>query len=285
MNKLLVAGLFLGVGLSACCNREVQTSLSEELSADKNLMSAAEIDSLDKFLYKKVLPTGVDLLFDDFMYLFSTDYDFQKQRINFPITFSSYKDSPVQIEADEWEHDNLLMGHTSYTLMFDKKSEMEIVGDSTCHAAEVEWYDMDRNELKVYSFERKNGVWMMEAIDLLSLDNLPERDFIDFYEKFVNDSLYQAKHVKNPLTFVTVDPDDDSSVLKTTLDLNQWFAFQPVLPSGFLSNIRLGKRGNKASNFKIVSIKGSGNGLSCTLFFRKGSNREWMLYKYEDVSV
>lgn len=34
--------------------------------------------------------------------------------------------------------------------------------------------------------------------------------------RFVTDSLYQSKHIADPLQFVTIDPDDEFAILETT---------------------------------------------------------------------
>ena len=56
------------------------------------------------------------------------------------------------------------------------------------------------------------------------------KNFVEFFGHFAADSLFQSKRVCEPLAFITTDPDDDFSILETTLDLNQWFAFKPGLP-------------------------------------------------------
>ncbi|MDE6161926.1 MAG: DUF4348 domain-containing protein, partial [Bacteroides sp.] len=87
-----------------------------------------------------------------------------------------------------------------------------------------------------------------------------------------------------PLAFVTTDPDDDFSILETTLDLNQWFAFKPGLPTDRLSNVNYGQRNDDDSPTKILALKGIGNGFSNILYFRRKAG-EWELYKFEDTSI
>ena len=77
---------------------------------------------------------------------------------------------------------------------------------------------------------------------------------------------------------------DDFSILETTLDLNQWFAFKPVLPVDRLSNINYGQRNDDDSPTKILALKGIGNGFSNILYFRRKAG-EWELYKFEDTSI
>ena len=88
----------------------------------------------------------------------------------------------------------------------------------------------------------------------------------------------------NPLIFVTSDPDDDFSILETTIDHNQWFAFRPSLPVERLSNINYGQSNDWDSSTKILALKGVGNGFSNLLYFRKETGK-WILYKFEDTSI
>ena len=109
-------------------------------------------------------------------------------------------------------------------------------------------------------------------------------NFVDFYTRFVTDSLYQSRHIADPLQFVTIDPDDEFAILETTLDVNQWYAFRPPLPADRLSNINYGQRNEDNSNTKILKVNGIGNGYSNVFYFRRRGG-EWELYKYEDTSI
>ena len=114
---------------------------------------------------------------------------------------------------------------------------------------------------------------------------LPAKNrFVDFYTRFVTDSLYQSEHIANPLQFVTIDPDDEFAILETTLDVNQWYAFRPSLPADKLSNINYGQKNEDNSNTKILKVNGIGNGYSNVFYFRRRGG-EWKMYKYEDTSI
>ena len=102
--------------------------------------------------------------------------------------------------------------------------------------------------------------------------------------RFVTDSVYQSRHIREPLEYITIDPDDEFSILETTLDLNQWYAFRPVLPVDKLSNINYGQKNSDYSNTKILKVNGIGNGYTNIFYFRRHRG-EWELYKYEDTSI
>ena len=113
---------------------------------------------------------------------------------------------------------------------------------------------------KKYYFEKDNGFWSLDSLDYKPLEGKNNEGFIEFFVKFASDSIYQASCISRSLAFVTADPDDDFSVIETSLDLNQWFAFKPDLPTEKLSNINYGQRQLTNSNKKILAIKGIDNG-------------------------
>ena len=98
------------------------------------------------------------------------------------------------------------------------------------------------------------------------------------------DSVYEGEHIHEPLQFITIDPDDEFSILETTLDRVRWFAFRPALPADKLSNINYGQRNEDLSTTKILKVNGVSNGYSNIFYFRKRKG-EWELYRYEDSSM
>lgn len=232
---------------------------------------------------EKPLPPEADELFDDFIFNYASDQDLQRERTVFPLPY--YKiDTPLKIEQEHWRHDTLFANESYYTLLFDKEKDMDLVGDTTLKSVQVEWIYLKTRMVKRYYFERIKGRWMLEAINLRHLEKDDNVDFVAFYTKFVTDSVYQSNHIHNPLQFITIDPDDDFSILETQLDLNQWYAFRPVMPADKLSNISYGQRNADKSSTKILKVNGIGNGFSNVFYFRK-RNGDWELYKYEDTSI
>jgi hypothetical protein len=139
--------------------------------------------------------------------------------------------------------------------------------------------------MKRYYFERLYGWWKLEAIDDATMpkEDNGQEDFYEFYERFANDSVFQAERVADPLPFVAPDPDDDFQILETTIQKSQWFTFQPKLPTEVLTNVNYGQRLNRDSQTRVIELRGFGNGFSNTLYFRC-RNGEWRLTKFEDMS-
>lgn len=171
-----------------------------------------------------------------------------------------------------------------YTLLFDHEEELDLVGDTALASVQVEWIFLKDRMVRKYYFERIKGAWMLEAINQRQIEQGKSEDFVTFYSRFVTDSIYQSRHIREPLMYVTIDPDDEFSILETTLDLNQWYAFRPVLPTDKLSNINYGQKNSDGSNTKVLKVNGIGNGYTNVFYFRRQKG-VWELYKYEDTSI
>ena len=228
-------------------------------------------------------PLEADELFDDFIFNYASDDALQRKRTVFPLPYYN-RDTPVKIEERFWKHDYLFTKQNYYTLLFDNENDMDMVGDTTLKSVQVEWIYLKTRMVKKYYFERKEGMWMLEAINLRHIEEGEGENFVDFYTRFVTDSVYQSKHITTPLQFVTIDPDDEFSILETTLDVNQWYAFRPSLPTDRLSNINYGQKNEDTSRTKILKVNGIGNGYSNVFYFRRRGG-EWEMYKYEDTSI
>ena len=276
-------GFFLLVFLMSCGNKKTKmdpfatiTNLVDSASHKADTVPEVEEDNDPK-------PIEADESFDDFIYSYASDDALQRQRTKFPLSFYNV-DTPSKIEKEDWEHDYLFTQQSYYTLLFDDEDDLELVGDTALTSVQVEWIFLENRMVKKYYFERIKGAWMLEAINLRPIKQNDNENFVEFFGHFAADSLFQSKRVCEPLAFVTTDPDDDFSILETTLDLNQWFAFKPGLPADRLSNINYGQRNDDDSPTKILALKGIGNGFSNILYFRRKAG-EWELYKFEDTSI
>lgn len=280
--KRLLTGFFILVFLFSCGNRK--TKMDPFATITEMVDSAGhEADTLQQAEVKEEPePLEADELFDDFIFNYASDEALQRARTEFPLPYYN-RDTPSKIEERFWKHDYLFTKQNYYTLLFDRESDMDMVGDTALKSVQVEWIYLKTRMVKKYYFERKRGMWMLEAINLRHIEEGEGENFVDFYTRFVTDSLYQSEHIANPLQFVTIDPDDEFAILETTLDVNQWYAFRPSLPADKLSNINYGQK-NDNSNTKILKVNGIGNGYSNVFYFRRRGG-EWKMYKYEDTSI
>lgn len=284
MKQQLTGFLIMLVFLfSSCGNRK--TKMDPFITIAEMVDSAShKTDTLPQAaVEEEPQPLEADELFDDFIFNYASDEALQRERTVFPLPYYN-RDTPMKIEKRFWKHDYLFARQNYYTLLFDRESDMDMVGDTTLKSVQVEWIYLKTRMVKKYYFERKAGMWMLEAINLRHIEEGEGEDFVDFYTRFVTDSLYQSRHIDEPLQFVTIDPDDEFAILETTLDVNQWYAFRPSLPVDKLSNINYGQKNEDNSNTKILKVNGIGNGYSNVFYFRR-RNGEWKMYKYEDTSI
>jgi hypothetical protein len=268
--------LFLG-----SCNGKKGQSNAESNEISDSLQRLKE-DSLAKAA-KGPSRTGADELFNDFIYNFASDQTLQKQRILFPLLVTE-NNKRTYIEAKNWKHDYLFIRQKIYSVFFDREKDMDIVNDTSLNSVQVQWLYPKTHLEKQYCFKRIRGVWLLESINYTHMVKTNDEAFLDFYDHFASDSLFQAHRICQPLKFVTTDPNDDFSVIDATIDVNQWFAFKPQLPKVQISNINYGQKDTNSSMTKIVALIGVGNGFSNILHFSKKEGK-WNLTKFEDVSI
>lgn len=284
--RKLIWGLSVFALLFSCKNPKTSIDSFSTITAMSDSTGIRGGESLDEIPVDEApQPVGADELFDDFVFNYATDSLFQRQRTIFPLPYYNV-DTPLKIEKKYWKHDPLFAGQAFYTLLFDNENDMDLVGDTTLSSVQTEWIFLKTRMVKRYYFERVKGMWMLEAINLRKMEEDKEEDpsFVSFYARFAVDSLYQREHISRPLQFVTIDPDDEFSILETTLEVDQWYVFRPALPADRLSNINYGQKNEDSSSTKILKVNGLSNGYSNIFYFRKRKG-EWELYKYEDTGV
>ena len=282
MKKIIAGAILLGI-LTSCGNKKNHINPFAAITNEVDSIRQKADSSHNEKLPEEPKPIEADGSFDDFIYSFASDDALQRQRISFPLTYTKGNDKS-KIEEKYWKHDYLFTKQDFYTLFFDKEEEMDLVGNPALKSVQVEWIYPNTQMIKKYFFERIKGAWMLKSVGLQSMESKDNEDFLAFFGRFASDSVFQSRRVRNPLVFITTDPDDDFSILETTLDLNQWFAFKPQLPTDRISNINYGQRNDKNALEKIVVLKGIGNGLSNILYFQR-KDGEWELVKFEDTSV
>ena len=285
MRKLII-GLILLASMSACGRFQKKKVVEEPVVEvyDSLKAYADSIQMEEEYGDEEKVSVHVDGSFPDFMYGFSTSEKLQKKRIVFPLSYYQ-KDKKVEISKADWKFDPMFSALDSYTVLFDSEDDMDVKSDTSMHSVRVEWYYLQENRLKSYYFERKDGRWMLEAIDDAERPQPEENgkeDFIDFYEHFVNDSVFQRSRLHTPLKFVTVDPEDEFQILETVLEDGQWFAFKPNLPEKVLTNINYGQHSRGHINKKVMEVKGFSNGFVTLLYFERRQGK-WKLVQFDDA--
>lgn len=288
MSRILA--LIICVFVFCGCKQPQKTEQQNNLSVN----GVVEIDTIDislsdslqmqEIFDDKTYPEAKQMheSFDDFLIAFASDSLLQKERILFPLDYI-HNGETNQLSQASWKYDNLFLLESCYTLLFDNEDDLEAFGDTLQSEVSLDWYLLNEDVCKRFQFVSEQGMWSLKRI-IEQNRKKTKNDFVDFYTRFVNDSIYQRNHICLPLEYVTLDPDDEFSILETSLDIEQWFAFQPLLPITYLSNIDYGQQNEEASPIKILRVNGIGNGYTNVYYFRRLSN-EWELYRYEDTSM
>ena len=284
MKKLIIGICLLGC-LTSCGGGKKNTDAHEEqMEWADSIEAMADSLLVEEVEEEPVIPAAADESFADFLYNFALDERLQLRRILFPLPYymDNQKDS---ILKEDWVHDPLFSQQEFYTMLYDNLDDAELEKDTASTSVRIEWIDLKQKKMKRYYFERLYGWWKLEAIDDATMpkEETGQEDFYEFYERFANDSLFQAERVADPLPFVAPDPEDEFQILETTIQKEQWFTFQPKLPNEFLTNVNYGQRLNLNSRTRIIELRGFGNGFSNTLYFRC-RNGEWRLTRFEDLS-
>lgn len=283
MKKLVIAICLLG-GMLSCVGGKKNADTQEDALPIDTIAFVVDTLALEEVEEEPVVPASADESFADFLYNFALDEKLQRRRILFPLPYytDNRKDS---ILKENWKHDPLFSQQEFYTMLYDHLDDAELEKDTASTSVRIEWIDLKERKLKRYYFERLYGWWKLEAIDDASMpkEETGQEDFYEFYERFANDSLFQAERVADPLPFVAPDPEDEFQILETTIEKEQWFAFQPKLPGEFLTNVNYGQRLDRNSRTRIIELRGFGNGFCNTLYFRC-RNGEWKLTRFEDLS-
>ncbi len=284
--RILIIGVCLLVLMNSCGGGKPKAEPLDALTENVDSLAALadSLEAMEPMEEEPVLPPAADESFADFFYNFATDERLQKSRIVFPIPYYT-QETPTHIEKDAWEHDSLFSVLEAYTVIFDSVDDIEMEKDTALTSVKVEWIYLTTGKMKRYYFERLQGRWKLEAIDYADIPKAEstKEDFYVFYQRFANDSLFQASRLHQPLRFVAPDPEDDFQIMETTLEPGQWFAFQPVLPRETLTNVNYGQNDDIDSDTKVIEMKGFGNGFNNTLYFKRYRG-EWKLVQFEDLS-
>lgn len=227
--------------------------------------------------------SGEDGIFEEFLYEFAADTLLQMHRIHFPLPYINNMGKEHLLSEQEWPSSNLLCLTDIYHTLFEHDAEMDAERDTAMAKVDLECVDMQTGTVRTFRFEKQQGCWQLCRIVEQELASYRHREFYAFYHRFVTDSLYQSRHVNDPMTFVTVDPEDDFNIIEANIDMEQWFAFHPLSPEQLMVNVDYGVKPTRRPNRKILTCKSLGGNFNTTSYFRR-IDGEWMLTRFEDMS-
>lgn len=275
--KRFLIGFLAMAGLMFSCTGN-KTGQADETATDSvaDTSEVAETDTLELLITETPMPRAADAMFDDFIFNFAANKRLQKERIIFPLR-QTEAGQTTQIEKNHWQMEHFFMRQGYYTLLFNNEQQMALMKDTAVSEAIVEKIQLKKNRVTNYLFQRIRGAWMLKGIQVTTIPENANADFLAFYQKFVTDSAFQVKSLHETVQFVGPDPDDDFNMMEGVITPDTWEAFAPTLPAKVLYNIVYGKP-QPSGNEKIFLLRGVANGLELELRFKK-MGEKWKLMK------
>jgi len=279
MKRLLIGTLVLTALMFSCKGK--QTTGTAEAAPQDTTDSIAQqdtvpADTMEMLITQTPMPRAADELFDDFLFNFAANRKLQMERVAFPLLKVRGTDSS-RVKLGEWQMERFFMRQDFYTVLFDNEQQMELVKDTTVNLATVEKIYFNTGAVIQYMFHRIKGAWMLTEINTQPITTNRNASFLQFYHRFVTDSLFQTESLNETVEFVGPDPDDDFARMEGILTPDTWPAFAPELPDKMIYNVVYGTP-KDTTDKKIFVMRGIANGLEVEMTFRQREGR-WQLVK------
>ena len=279
MKRLLIGTLVLTALMFSCKGK--QTTGTAEAAPQDTTDSIAQqdtvpADTMEMLITQTPMPRAADELFDDFLFNFAANRKLQMERVAFPLLKVRGADSS-RVKLGEWQMERFFMRQDFYTVLFDNEQQMELVKDTTVNLATVEKIYFNTGAVIQYMFHRIKGAWMLTEINTQPITTNRNASFLQFYHKFVTDSLFQTESLNETVEFVGPDPDDDFARMEGILTPDTWPAFAPELPDKMIYNLVYGTP-KDTTDKKIFVMRGIANGLEVEMTVRQREGR-WQLVK------
>lgn len=282
MKRMVLGCLCSALAMMSCQNGGKVRGLTREsvLAQDSSFFQTDELVLTGEV---DAGPTvTMDELFDDFFFNYAGSCKMQMKRTNFPLHLSAFGTDSA-IEEDEWQYEDFFFNDDAYTVFFNREEDMELMDDTGRNSVEVQLIDATDSVLTTFHFDRQDGQWKLTRKTLSELMAMPMAGFYSFYRDFVADSTFQRRSIARPLHYITYDEgedDDSDKYIEGTLTPDQWFAFQPDMPHGVLTNILYGQQ-YPNPNRMVMLKRGVSNGLTNTFTFNRIDGK-WKLTRYEN---
>lgn len=278
----------VAIACGACDRKKTEKTGAETdtlvipVTVADTLVEEETLDTLSFSSVREKYFSGEDGIFEEFVYEFFSDTLMQKHRIRFPLSYVG-KGEERQLGEQDWASSTLFALPDIYHTLFEHDVEMDVERDTSMQKVNLECVDVKGGLVRIFFFEKQEGHWLLLRVREQDFSSYKHREFFTFYHRFATDSLFQSHHVNDPMTFVTVDPEDDFNILEANIDMEQWFAFRPILPEHLLVHVDYGVKPSRRPQRKILTCKSLGGNFNTTSYFRRIGG-EWMLTRFEDMS-
>lgn len=279
MKKCLFALPLLALMLIGCKDGKTSATDSqivEEVEYADSVPVLSDEDAVDELIAETPMPMAAEELFDDFFFNFASNKRLQLERIEFPLLINSGAKKDT-LQRNDWQMEHFFMHQEEYTLIFDDEQQEELGKSTAVNEVTVEKIFLDDAFIRQYLFSKKSGRWMLIEVRNQTLPKNANASFLEFYQNFVTDTVFQHESLNSEIHFVGADPDDEFSTMEGMITPDFWEAFAPTFPSHLIYNVVYGRQ-DPESNRKIFVIRGISNGQEIEVIFERKGGR-WKLTK------
>ena len=278
MRKGLVIAVALGCLLS-CKDSKMTNAFDNEDEMEEDSIEAFVGDTLHLFEEEEP-PAAVDELFDDFFYNFIDDARFQGQRIAYPLPCKE-GDESEKLTKQDWAQYDHFKNQEVLSVLYEREQDYALSKDTSMQHVGVEWIQLKDDDVERFQFNRVGGKWMLTEIDKKKRGNMPNGDFLDFYAKFMTDTVFQGKSLAEPLKVILTSDDGEEEPQEEFLTVEEWFEMRHSLPlpTEEIVNVDYGQA-CISQNKKTLLLQGISNGMQMKFKFNKDGD-DWKLMEIE----
>lgn len=278
MRKGLVIAVALGCLLS-CKDSKMTNAFDNEDEMEEDSIEAFVGDTLHLFEEEEP-PAAVDELFDDFFYNFIDDARFQGQRIAYPLPCKE-GDESEKLTKQDWAQYDHFKNQEVLSVLYEREQDYALSKDTSMQHVGVEWIQLKGDDVERFQFNRVGGKWMLTEIDKKKRGNMPNGDFLNFYAKFMADTVFQGKSLAEPLKVILTSDDGEEEPQEEFLTVEEWFEMRHSLPlpTEEIVNVDYGQA-CISQNKKTLLLQGISNGMQMKFKFNKDGD-DWKLMEIE----
>lgn len=278
MRKGLVIAVALGCLLS-CKDSKMTNAFDNEDEMEEDSIEAFVGDTLHLFEEEEP-PAAVDELFDDFFYNFIDDARFQGQRIAYPLPCKE-GDESERLTKQDWAQYDHFKNQEVLSVLYEREQDYALSKDTSMQHVGVEWIQLKDDDVERFQFNRVGGKWMLTEIDKKKRGNMPNGDFLNFYAKFMADTVFQGKSLAEPLKVILTSDDGEEEPQEEFLTVEEWFEMRHSLPlpTEEIVNVDYGQA-CISQNKKTLLLQGISNGMQMKFKFNKDGDN-WKLMEIE----
>lgn len=279
MRKGLVIATAMGCLLFSCQDKKMTNAFDQDGDEEGDSLEAYVGDTLHLFDENEP-PATVDELFDDFFYNFIDDAKFQGQRIVFPLPYKEGQEEE-KLSKQDWPHYDHFKHQELLSVIYEREQDYELSKDTSMQSVTVEWIGLKEDLVQNFRFKRLNDKWMLTEIDKHGRNEMPTGDFLNFYARFVADSVFQREALADPVKVILTSEDGEEEPEEEHVNPDEWFEMKESLPlpTDAIVNVNYGQA-SISQNKKILLIQGLGNGMQMKFKFNKQSD-DWKLTEIE----